>query len=336
MPTRDRIVLACLNEFDCGLVRAELAEAGAADLAALAPPGHDVGERSVLARAFKLVQPDVLVYVSSLALARRTITQTERLRDLHAGIGACSVALEHGVTRLVLVVGSQGEEAPGASPCGARLEELARGAAVESGAALSVVEVSDGSDGDAAAFGEVLAAAVRSEGSAGAVRAALRPGTSGGSADAIRARASDIMPPAVEEVVDRGEGLLALIVRGWYGEPGIRFLSAPDSPQQIGVINYPVGHVIPAHVHTPIVRTVSRTQETLFVRSGAVRLDVYDEERRHMRSIVLVGGDVVHLVAGGHGLEILEPATMVEVKQGPYLGEQEKVRFEAVSDDTGQ
>jgi hypothetical protein len=36
------------------------------------------------------------------------------------------------------------------------------------------------------------------------------------------------------------------------------------------------------------------------------------------------------LIAGGHGFEVLEDLNMVEVKQGPYVGDMDKTRFEAV------
>jgi hypothetical protein len=36
---------------------------------------------------------------------------------------------------------------------------------------------------------------------------------------------------------------------------------------------------------------------------------------------------VILLVQGGHGFEILESCDMIEIKQGPYLGDEDKVRF---------
>jgi hypothetical protein len=33
------------------------------------------------------------------------------------------------------------------------------------------------------------------------------------------------------------------------------------------------------------------------------------------------------LVKGGHGFEVLEELEMIEVKQGPYTGDQDKTRF---------
>ena len=41
-------------------------------------------------------------------------------------------------------------------------------------------------------------------------------------------------------------------------------------------------------------------------------------------------GDVILLIRGGHGFEVLEELNMIEVKQGPYVGEQDKTRFKGI------
>ena len=41
----------------------------------------------------------------------------------------------------------------------------------------------------------------------------------------------------------------------------------------------------------------------------------------------LKAGDVILLIKYGHGFEILEELEMIEVKQGPYAGDQDKTRF---------
>ena len=50
----------------------------------------------------------------------------------------------------------------------------------------------------------------------------------------------------------------------------------------------------------------------------------------YLESRILYQGDVVLLAYGGHGLEMLEDSEMIEVKQGPYAGEMDKIRFEPV------
>ena len=41
---------------------------------------------------------------------------------------------------------------------------------------------------------------------------------------------------------------------------------------------------------------------------------------------------MILLADGGHGFKMLEQSEIIEVKQGPYCGERDKVRFEAIDD----
>jgi mannose-6-phosphate isomerase-like protein (cupin superfamily) len=88
--------------------------------------------------------------------------------------------------------------------------------------------------------------------------------------------------------------------------------------------------VIPPHVHNPVPREVQFTKEVLFIKSGKVRVDFYDDEQNYLESRILSAGDVILLAYGGHGFEMLEQTEMIEVKQGPYAGEADKTRFEPI------
>lgn len=136
--------------------------------------------------------------------------------------------------------------------------------------------------------------------------------------------------PGVERI-EAGGCELALILRARFRRDGIEFLTRDDDSQQLGYMHRPAGHVIAPHVHTPVPREVSYTKEVLFVRSGRVRVDFYDDDRRYLESTVLEAGDVVLLALGGHGFEMLEPTEIIEVKQGPYVGDRDKIRFEPVA-----
>jgi len=134
---------------------------------------------------------------------------------------------------------------------------------------------------------------------------------------------------AVERIEHDGREF-ALILRAAFRRDGIEFFTASDASQQLGYMHRPAGHVIAPHLHRPVPRTVAFTKEVLFVRSGRVRVDFYDEAQAYLESTVLAAGDVLLLAEGGHGFEMLEPTEIVEVKQGPYVGEHDKVRFEPV------
>ncbi len=133
------------------------------------------------------------------------------------------------------------------------------------------------------------------------------------------------------DMVRAGDQLLAVIVTRDFHEPGIHFFTPDEFSQQLAFMRHPAGKVIDPHVHNPVDRSVQYTQEVLFVKSGKLRVDFYNQERRYLESRILQGGDVILLASGGHGFEILEEVEMIEVKQGPYAGDNDKTRFLGVA-----
>jgi len=134
----------------------------------------------------------------------------------------------------------------------------------------------------------------------------------------------------VERINHQGK-LLAIILRANYSADGIQFFTPNDFSQQLGYMNRPQGYVIPPHVHNPVAREVQFTKEVLFIKSGRVRVDFYDDNQNYLESRILNQGDIVLLAFGGHGFEMLEASEIIEVKQGPYAGEEDKTRFLPVS-----
>lgn len=132
-----------------------------------------------------------------------------------------------------------------------------------------------------------------------------------------------------EEILINGE-LCAIVLRASFDRPGIQFFTPDQYSQQLASMSYPEGKVIPAHTHNPVRREVFYTQEALFIRKGQVRVDFFSPQQEYRCSRVLCAGDVILLISGGHGFEALEDLNMVEVKQGPYTGDNDKTRFEAV------
>ncbi len=124
---------------------------------------------------------------------------------------------------------------------------------------------------------------------------------------------------------------LALIIRHTFHKQGIEFFTPSTYSQQIGYMNRPTGYVIAPHVHNPVTREVQFTKEVLFIKSGKLRVDFYDEDQIYLESTVLNAGDVILLAFGGHGFEMLEPTEIIEVKQGPYAGDADKTRFAGIT-----
>ncbi len=132
------------------------------------------------------------------------------------------------------------------------------------------------------------------------------------------------------EFVNFKEQQLAIILRSDFSKPGIHFFTPNDFSQQLAYMKYPKDHEIESHAHKPVPRKIEWTQEVLFIKSGKVRVDFYGPGHVYLESRILNAGDVILLAHGGHGFIMLEESEIIEAKQGPYAGNEDKVRFKGV------
>ena len=134
----------------------------------------------------------------------------------------------------------------------------------------------------------------------------------------------------VEQIFDEYR-MIAIIIYAEYHSDGIDFFTPPNLSQQLASMKRPKGYKIPTHIHKSVPRKVKYTQETLIIKKGRVEIKFYDEKKEFLENRILKTGDVILLVSGGHGFTMLEDTEMIEVKQGPYAGENDKEIF----DDSG-
>lgn len=126
-----------------------------------------------------------------------------------------------------------------------------------------------------------------------------------------------------EKIVHKG-AILAIVIRDSSWEEGLNFVSSDVDFQQVGFWGYNKGKKLNPHIHLVKPRTVEHTQEVLFVKEGSIKADVFTEKEEFLKAVELHKGDVMVLLKGGHGYEVLEDNTKVlEVKNGPYLGAKE-------------
>lgn len=130
----------------------------------------------------------------------------------------------------------------------------------------------------------------------------------------------------MEKYVFNGE-LFAIVIRNSYDKEGITFFTDETLSQQLAYMNHPKGKLIQPHIHKPIERTVAYTQEVLIIKDGILKVDFYSEEQTFLESTLLNKGDTILLIKGGHGFSVIEDVKMIEVKQGPYAGDKDKIRF---------
>ena len=131
----------------------------------------------------------------------------------------------------------------------------------------------------------------------------------------------------IEKIV-HDNTVIAIIVYKNYQTEGIKFLSPDEFSLQLGFMQRQAGYQVVPHIHNPVHRHSIGTQEVLFIKSGVIRIDFYSYEQVYLESRDLSAGDFILLAGAGHGIEVLEDATIVEVKNGPFIEGADKGRFE--------
>ena len=138
------------------------------------------------------------------------------------------------------------------------------------------------------------------------------------------------------EIIKYKDNILAIVIRANFKSDGIKFFTPEDFSQQLGYMNRPKNYVIEPHLHNSVDRSVKLMKEVLYIKSGKVRVDFYDDKKNYVESRILNQGDVILLAMGGHGFKMIEQTEIIEVKQGPYVEDEDKTRFESVDDEKVQ
>ena len=120
---------------------------------------------------------------------------------------------------------------------------------------------------------------------------------------------------------------LTHIIRANMNPEKTTFLTPAEFNLQVGFVVYGTNGEVARHVHRKLERTIIGTSEVLIVRKGRCQIDIYNEERELVATREVRTGDIILMVGGGHGFRMIEDTTLLEIKQGPYIGPDEKEQF---------
>jgi hypothetical protein len=130
----------------------------------------------------------------------------------------------------------------------------------------------------------------------------------------------------IETILFSGQ-VLCVLIRSAFMPDQTTFLTPPEYKQQVGYVVYPQNGEVARHVHVPLERHLIGTSEVILVKKGACLLDVYNDAHELVATRELKTGDLMLMVGGGHGFRMQEETVLLEIKQGPYTGMEEKERF---------
>lgn len=95
---------------------------------------------------------------------------------------------------------------------------------------------------------------------------------------------------------------------------------------QVGQLIFKNGYEVKKHRHTASVREIPITAEVLLIQSGELEYKVWDYDEPAILLEQGVGniGDILIFGRVAHSFKSQSLSKILEIKQGPYLGEQDK------------
>ena len=131
----------------------------------------------------------------------------------------------------------------------------------------------------------------------------------------------------IKEIIHKNR-LYALIIKETYKDKkGISFFTKDNANQQIGFMSHPKNYKIKPHIHQKRKTKIFITSEVIILQKGKLRVDFYDTKKKYLFSVNIKKNQIIMLVYGGHGFKVLEPVKMLEIKQGPFISNKDKVKF---------
>jgi hypothetical protein len=92
-------------------------------------------------------------------------------------------------------------------------------------------------------------------------------------------------------------------------------------PVQLSLRNLVSGLSVKAHKHPPKIKFSTESIEAWMVFSGTICATIFENSGTEVCKVQLKPLDLAIFYTGGHALDVTEgPATMLEIKTGPYEG----------------
>ena len=108
---------------------------------------------------------------------------------------------------------------------------------------------------------------------------------------------------------------------------GIKFFTPNTFNFQVGLMAHGKNHIIKPHFHINRKKIIKNMSELLILLSGKLKVYFYNKKKIKAKSITLNKKDMILLMSGGHGFRVIKKLEMIEIKQGPFIGEIDKVKL---------
>lgn len=122
--------------------------------------------------------------------------------------------------------------------------------------------------------------------------------------------------------------IVALVVRRTKKiKKKVNFITHEKNEMQIAIMERPAKNIVKAHFHPNQKRVVKNTSEFLYVVKGHMKVSFFKSEKKLKKITTkeLTTGDFLYFINCGHSIEFLKKTSLIEVKQGPFRKNKDKI-----------
>ena len=113
------------------------------------------------------------------------------------------------------------------------------------------------------------------------------------------------------QILDSDNNLLAMLINLDNDSQRTEFFTDNTLDFQAALFNLKKGEEIKRHIHKKNVRQISSTTEAIYV----------------INEVEVKTNELILLFNGGHSMNVIKDTKFFEIKQGPYVEEDDKERF---------
>lgn len=126
---------------------------------------------------------------------------------------------------------------------------------------------------------------------------------------------------------DKDNNLICIHISDVYDQKDTSFFTPEYVTLQAGCLNFSSSESVTNHIHNKRSSYVEDTVEILFILNGKLEITLFEIDKTKLERFSAKTGDLIILISGGHGIKFIEDTKILEVKQGPFLGLNDKQRF---------
>lgn len=129
----------------------------------------------------------------------------------------------------------------------------------------------------------------------------------------------------MEKIIHKNNLIGIFVSTNSLPQGSIPHTNASEHEEALGLLSlkHKKGTILKRHIHKPQKRITNHLQECFVLLKGKVKINLYTDRKKFIKSITLKEKDAFLAISGGHSFEILEDCIMLELKNGPFMDDKD-------------